>query len=302
MYDTIIIGAGPAGLSAAMYAARSGLSCAVFERRGPGGQMATAISIENYPGIASIGSGELSEAMKSHAEGAGAEYFPRAVREIIPLDGAFTVKTAREIYESRTVILALGAVRRKLGVDGEERLAGAGVSYCATCDGAFFRGKTALVVGGGDSALEDALYLAGLCSRVYLVHRREDFRASPPTVAAVKADERITLLLSRTVSKIQGEQKVEAAVLSGADGALERIETGAVFIAAGSVPDTKLAQGLVNLDDAGYILSDESCKTSLPGVFCAGDLRRKPLYQVITAAADGAVAAKGALLYLRGEA
>lgn len=296
MYDVAIIGAGPAGLSAGIYAARAGLDTLIVEGLMPGGQAATAYEIDNYAGFESIGGSELSMKMAAHAQNAGAKIEYVNIDRTV-LDGSVKKLYAGEtIIEAASVIIASGAAYKKLGVAGEERLIGTGVSYCATCDGNFFRGKNVAVIGGGNTALKDALYLSKLCSTVYIVHRRSEFRGFKTLAEKVGKIENIKLILNSTVSEISGAEKVES-ILVNNNGETDRIFVEGVFIAVGSAPRTALAVG-VKLTENGYIDAGEDCKTNIPGVYAAGDVRNKPLRQVICAVSDGAVAATAANEYL----
>ena len=299
MTDALIVGAGPAGLTAAIYILRAGLTATVFDRGFYGGQAAITPEIENYPGIERISGPDFSMQLYDQAVKLGADVrFEEAER--LTLDGKIKyVYTGKGTYQGRTLILANGVKRRKLGCPGEEELAGKGVSYCATCDGAFFKGKDVVLVGGGNTALEDALFLANHCRRVTLVHRREAFRGEKALSAAVAARPNIEVRFHCVVERIEGEGKVEGVVLRWLDtGAEEMLETAGVFIAIGYEPDNRLVQGRLPLSSDGYILADESCRTVADGVFVAGDNRTKPLRQIVTAAADGAVAAYQAAGYI----
>lgn len=291
-FDVIIIGAGPGGLSAAMYCARANLKTLVLEGSGIGGQMNLTSDIDNYPGFSGTGT-QLSENMRVQAEKSGAVFSQEKVAEIRnPAQAVKLVRTRRNEYRARNIIIATGANPRKLGADGEEQFAGAGVSYCATCDGAFFKDKTVTVVGGGNTAFEEAEYLSRLCRMVYLVHRREKFRASAGLVERVKANPKIAIRTNETVEKIQGDRVVKSVVLKHTlSSRMGVLETDAVFIAAGRIPETTLVKDIVKPDDSGYIVTDENMRTSVPGIYAVGDVRNTPLRQVITAAADGAVAA-----------
>lgn len=301
-YDTIILGGGPAGLTAALYAKRAGIEPLVLERSVCGGQMVNTPAVENYPGIPGVSGAELAMALHRQVIGLGAE-----VRQEAPvscrLDGELkTVATARGSYEAPAVIIANGAKRRPLGCPGEDRLAGRGVSYCATCDGAFFRGRDVAIVGGGNTALEDALFLSGLCSAVHLVHRREGFRGSPVLVQAAEQKENIVIHRGAVAEEILGEETVSGVRLRNVvTGETDDLSVAGVFIAIGLAPDNGAFAGQVRLDEAGYIIAGEDCRTSLPGVFAAGDTRTKAVRQIVTAAADGAVAALGAAGYVGGE-
>ena len=293
MTDLIILGAGTAGLSAAIYAVRAGLSLRLLETSLPGGQILNSPDVDNYPGIPSISGFDFVQNLTAHAAGLGVEPEFTAVSQADLAGNVKRIRTGREVLESRAVILATGASHRSLGCPGEAELRGKGVSYCATCDGAFFRGKDVAVVGGGNTALEDALFLANLCRRVYLIHRREEFRARQAAVNAVRSRENIQLVLGEQVERISGDRLVSAVTLKSG----RELPVSGVFIAVGLAPNTALFEGQLDLDN-GYIRAGEDCHTSLPGVFAAGDVRTKPLRQLITAAADGAVAAVEAGKYL----
>lgn len=297
--DLVIIGAGPAGLTAAIYGLRGGLKVVVFDKLFYGGQVAVTSEVENYPAIEKISGFVLSEKIYKQAVAQGAEIRFEEVQKV-ELEG--TVKrivTAADTYEARAVIIANGAQRRKLGCEGEERLTGNGVSYCATCDGAFFRKKEVAVIGGGNTALEDALFLSNLCSKVTLVVRGTSFRGEKPMVRAVEERENIQVLFGHTVERIIGEKTVSALVVRDKQtGEEKELTVQGVFVAIGLQPDNSLFEGQIQIDQGGYIVAGETCETSLPGVYAAGDSRTKPLRQIITAAADGAVAAYTAANYV----
>ena len=279
VYDILIIGGGPAGYTAALYGARSGFATAVLEKLSPGGQMATTSDVENYPGFPGVVDGfELGERMQEGAEKAGAETFFAEVSKVDLLADPKVVETSEGTFLGRTVILATGAHPRKLGIPQEEALVNRGVAYCATCDGNFYKDKVVVVNGGGNTAVGDALYLAKLASKVYLVHRRDTLRATPIYLQRLK-DAGVELTDVKT-----GEKRVLPA-----DG---------LFVAIGQLPESSLAAGQVATDKAGYILAGEDTKTSVPGVFAVGDVRTKAVRQIITAAADGAVAIHYAEEYL----
>lgn len=307
--DVAVVGSGPAGMTAALYAARAGLSVAVFERMGPGGQMTQTERLDNYPGFAEgVDAFELSFAMASQAERFGAE---RVSDEVVNLNVDAVKKlltcASGAQYSARAVIVATGAEPRELGVSGEAELRGRGVSYCATCDGGFFRGKVAVVVGGGNTAVGDALYLSRICEKVYVVHRRDSFRADALYLNALSELPNIELVLNSTVEAIRsttdGEvpmPHVESILVRDRNTGDERVvNTDAVFIAAGTTPRSNVLKAAgVALNEAGYAIAGESGATNVLGVFVAGDVREKPLRQVITAASDGANAATAAFEYL----
>lgn len=290
MYDVIIIGGGPAGLAAAVYAARACLHTLLLEKQPMGGgQILNTAEVDNYPGIPGANGFELGQKFADHAKRLGIE--PRT-EEVTAVDCLASVKkviTNKGTYEAANLIYAAGARHRTLGVPGEETFAGRGVSYCATCDGAFLRGKTAAVVGGGDVALEDALFLANICRNVFLIHRRDTFRGAKSLQNRVMATDNIELILDTIVEEIHGETGVtELLIRNKKEDRTSRLAVDGIFIAAGILPYTDLLKGQVELDENGYIIADESCRTNVKGVYAAGDVRTKALRQIITAAADGA--------------
>ena len=303
MYDIIIIGGGAAGLSAAIYACRGGMRTLVLESISCGGQINYTYDVDNYPGFFDNPKGEeLSQYFFKHAEKLGAEIKTENVREIQDYDKEIkTVITRRNQYQTRAIIFATGAVARKLGVEGEDAFSGLGVSYCATCDGAFFKGQTTLVVGGGNVAFEDALYLARFSSKVYLVHRNENFRANRNLVDKVKRNEKITIITNAQIEKIHGKDVVDSVTVKDTlTGRKTDIETSAVFVAIGRIPKSELAGKYVYLTNDGFIRTDREMKTDVKGIFAAGDVRDTPLRQIVTAASDGAVAAVSAINYING--
>jgi len=299
MYDTIIIGGGPAGLTAAIYAARSGMKTLLIEQMFSGGQMTSTYEIENYPGVSKTDGTTLAMAMDEQARQCGASLINASVNRLELETEIKSVHTDSGIFEAKTVILAMGASRKLLGCPGETEFTGRGVSYCATCDGGFYRGKTVAVVGGGDVALEDAIYMANLSETVYLIHRRDAFRASNVLIEKLKEHANIHLIMDTVVDEIRGKNFVESiCIRNQKTETIEERAVDGVFIAVGNQPNTKLVENKIDLDAGGYVRSGEDCRTNLPGVYAAGDLRRKPLYQIVTATADGAVAAKMAFEYL----
>lgn len=290
MYDLLIIGSGPAGLGAAIYGERAGLRLAVIDRSPiSGGQVLTTYEVDNYLGMPEISGSDISERFREHADKLGVEFIMADVKTIEDLGATKTVHTDEGDFEAKAVILATGATHAMLGVEGEMKLAGMGVSYCATCDGAFFRGRTVAVVGGGDVAVEDAIFLAGLCKKVYLIHRRDSLRAADSLQKKLLSLPNVEILWNSEVTKIQGEDMVESLVVLRKQEKKEQVlEVNGVFIAVGILPNTESFRGLVDMDEKGYIMADESCITSVPGIFAAGDIRKKALRQIITAVADGA--------------
>ena len=299
MYDIIIIGAGPAGLTAGIYARRAGKSAVIFESSGIGGQIAQAGHIENYPACPDILGIDLSNAMYEQAEKLGCDFAFDAVTGIERIDGGFNVKGEYESHEAKTVIIATGAYCRHLGVEGEERLIGRGVSYCAVCDGAFYRNKEIIVVGGGNSALEDAVYLTAYAKKVTLIHRRDEFRADKAVIEEALKNPRIQTVMNARVVEIIGEDAVSAVKVAHNDGISETVPTDGIFIAVGREPKNRAFASLISLDESGYVKADERCLTTCDGIFVAGDCRTKEIRQLTTATSDGTVAALAAVAYLK---
>lgn len=301
MYDIIIIGSGPAGLSAAIYAQRACLDTIVIEKNGiSGGQVLNTWEVDNYPGFPGVTGFELSRQFREHANKLGARVVQDEVVQVELLGNVKKVVCEEETYEARCVILASGAHHRTLEVPGEEELRGAGVSYCATCDGAFFRGRTVAVVGGGDAALEDAIFLARMCEKVYIVHRRDKLRGAKRLQERLQALENIEFVWNSETVAIEGNAQVEALRLRQTKtGEEKRLDVDGVFIAVGIAPESELYAGQLELDEQGYIRADESGQTSVPGVFAAGDVRTKALRQILTAASDGANCVASAERYLQ---
>lgn len=301
MYDIIIIGSGPAGLSAAIYAQRACLDTIVIEKNGiSGGQVLNTWEVDNYPGFPGVTGFELSRQFREHANKLGARVVQDEVVQVELSGNVKKVVCEEETYEARCVILASGAHHRTLEVPGEEELRGAGVSYCATCDGAFFRGRTVAVVGGGDAALEDAIFLARMCEKVYIVHRRDKLRGAKRLQERLQALENIEFVWNSETAAIEGDGQVEALRLRQTkNGEERRLDVDGVFIAVGIAPESELYAGQLELDEQGYIRADESGQTSVPGVFAAGDVRTKALRQILTAASDGANCVASAERYLQ---
>ncbi|MGE9923267.1 thioredoxin-disulfide reductase [Acidaminococcus fermentans] len=299
VYDILIIGGGPAGYTAALYGARSGFATAVLEKLSPGGQMATTSDVENYPGFPGVVDGfELGERMQEGAEKAGAETFFAEVSKVDLLADPKVVETSEGTFLGRTVILATGAHPRKLGIPQEEALVNRGVAYCATCDGNFYKDKVVVVNGGGNTAVGDALYLAKLASKVYLVHRRDTLRATPIYLQRLK-DAGVEIIWNSVVFGLQADKKLTGVELTDVKTGEKRVlPADGLFVAIGQLPESSLAAGQVATDKAGYIMAGEDTKTSVPGVFAVGDVRTKAVRQIITAAADGAVAIHYAEEYL----
>ena len=299
MYDIGIIGGGTAGLTAAIYGQRAGKKTVVIEHANFGGQIVSSHKVENYPAIASISGAEYSMNLLNQAMNLGAECAMEEVTGIRDEEGYKVIETKGKEYECKTVIIATGVTHRHMGMEKEIKLTGAGVSYCATCDGAFFRGKDVAVIGGGNTALQDADFLSNYCNKVYLVHRRDEFRGDNSLVETLKTRENVEFVLSATVKDIKGENMVEGLILNdkktGAE--FEKAVSG-IFVAIGQIPQNQIFADTVKLDDFGFILASEDCLTSHAGIFVAGDCRTKEVRQLTTAAADGAVAALAACKYI----
>lgn len=292
-YDVVIIGAGPAGLNAALYSARAGLKTLVLERLFAGGQAATTSEVDNFIGTGKIGGAALCMQMEKQAKSFGAEV---KYEDVLSLDTSEKkIVTKKNTYLARAVIIATGASPRKIGIDGEEKFRGRGVSYCATCDGGFFKDKTVCVLGGGDTAAEDALYLSNICKKVYVIHRRDKFRAAAKTVEKLYNNSKIEIVLNTVAEKINGGDFVNSvSVENVASGEKREISTDAVFVAAGNIPSNALFKGMIKTDENGYIIVDKNMRTDKENIYAAGDVCQKPLRQIITACADGAVAASSA--------
>ncbi len=300
IYDTAILGAGPAGISAAIYAARAKLNTLWLDKQfEQGGQVLNTYEVDNYPGMPGISGMDLGEAMAGHAAKLGIEPLRENVLSVEDAGTDKIIRTKTHEYRARTVILACGASHRKLNIPGEEELSGMGVSYCATCDGAFFKNKTAIVVGGGNMAVEDAIFLSRICKKVYLVHRREELRAERILQESLFACENVEIRWNSVVVEIQGTECVTGLKIRDVQDATESvIATDGVFIAVGILPNTDKFRNLVKLDEAGYIVAGEEGITETPGIFAAGDIRTKMLRQVVTAVADGANAVASVQNYL----
>lgn len=296
MYDIIIVGAGPAGLTSAIYARRAMKSVLVLEALSYGGQIINTLSIENYPAMPGVSGFDFATNLYNQAKDLGADIKFEKVLEI--KDGSFKkVVTSKEEYECKCVIIATGCENRKLGLPLEEELTGRGISYCATCDGNFYKGKIVAVVGGGNTALEDALYLSDIASKVYLIHRREEFRGEESTLNLLKKKGNIEFILNSNVTKLVGNEKLEKIIVNDD----KEIDVDGLFVAIGKIPENENFRKLINLDDNGYIDSSEDCHTNISGIFVAGDARRKDLRQLVTATSDGAIAANEAIKYINEE-
>lgn len=290
IHDLIIIGSGPAGLGAAVYAQRAELDTVIIEKNMmSGGQILNTYEVDNYPGLPGISGFDLGMKLREHADHLGARF---AEDEVIRLEASGEVRAVvceNDIYEAKTIIIATGADHRKLGIPGETELIGAGVSYCATCDGAFFKNKVTAVVGGGDVALEDAIFLSRMCSKVYLIHRRNELRGAKTLQNRVFAQENIEVIWDTVVDKINGEGHVSSlSLFNKVTGEHRELEVDGVFVAVGITPNSQVFKGIVDMDRQGYIVAGEDGNTSAEGIFAAGDVRTKQLRQIVTSVADGA--------------
>ncbi|MFS0647103.1 thioredoxin-disulfide reductase [Siminovitchia sp. 179-K 8D1 HS] len=300
MYDVIVAGAGPAGMTAAVYTSRANLSTLMLERGVPGGQMADTADVENYPGFDHILGPDLSAKMFEHAKKFGAEYAYGDVKEIVDEGSHKIVKAGSKEYKALSVIIATGAEYRKLGVPGEAELTGRGVSYCAVCDGAFFKDKELVVIGGGDSAVEEGAYLTRFASKVTIIHRRDQLRAQKILQQRAFANEKINFIWNHTVKQInEKDGKVGSVTLVSTETGEEReFSTDGVFVYIGMDPLTKSVENLGITNESGYIETNENMATSIPGIFAAGDVRDKLLRQIVTATGDGSIAAQSAQIYI----
>ena len=331
MYDVAIIGAGPAGMTAGIYARRANKKVLILEGKNYGGQIINTLDIENYPTAEHISGFDFATKLYEQVKKMGVEFVFARVEKIEDFDDVKEVVAGGERYRARSVIIATGLTNRKLGIAGEDELIGRGISYCATCDGAFYRGKKVAVVGGGNVALEDVLALADLVEKVYLIHRRDEFKGDEELVKRVRARENVEMVLNSVVVGVEGAglgggatgagAGVSASVSAGAGvgvsgvgagglravevenlrGEKRKIEVDGLFVAIGQMPENGSFADLIELDEAGYVLADEKCETNIPGIFVAGDNRSKEVRQLVTATADGAVAAVRAVEYLRGK-
>lgn len=298
MYDIIIIGAGPAGLTAAIYGKRALKSVLVLEAVSYGGQIINTLDIENYPVEPHISGFDFATKLYNQAKDFGAEIKFEKVTNIEDKNDYKEIITSKNTYQAKTVIIATGADNRKLGIDNEDKLVGKGVSYCATCDGNFFKNKDVAVVGGGNTALEDALYLSNVASKVYLIHRRDTFRGDPVIVEKLKLQKNIEFIYNSNVTKLLADDVLTGIEVTNNDGSIKEILISGLFVAIGKVPENENFKKLINLDESGYIIASEDCHTNIPGIFVAGDNRVKELRQLVTATSDGAIAATEAIKYL----
>ena len=297
-YDIIIIGGGPAGLTAAIYARRAGKTALVLEAKACGGQIINTPDIENYPVEAHISGYDFGVKLTEQVKALGAEIVMEKAVDIEINGEEKTVRTPKNAYTAKAVIIATGSENRKLGLANEDALTGRGVSYCATCDGNFFRRKKVAVVGGGNTALEDALYLADLADTVYLIHRRDSFRGEETTVKRLAERENVRFVYNSRVTALNADKRLRSIEVTNNDGTVTVLEVSGLFVAVGRIPENQNFAAVAELDDAGYAVAGENCRTKTPGVFVAGDNRVKDVRQLVTATADGAVAATEAVKYL----
>lgn len=300
IYDIIIIGSGPAGLCAAIYAKRAQLDMLVIEKDfSSGGQMVKTYEVDNYPGLPGMSGYDMAEAFRGHADKLGAAFVRENVKEVQTEGELKKITTNKNQYLTRTLVIAAGARHRTLGIPGEEEFSGMGVSYCATCDGAFFKDGVTAVIGGGDVAVEDAIFLSRICKKVYLIHRRDELRAAGILQESIKTIENVEIVWDTIPREIRGTDQVQSlAVENVKTGEAKELAVDGVFVAVGILPNTEEYGSLVKLNEAGYIEAGEDCASSVPGIFAAGDIRTKQLRQIVTAAADGANAVDSAQKYL----
>ena len=297
MYDIIIVGAGPAGLTAAIYARRASKKVLVLEAKNYGGQIINTLDIENYPVERHISGFDFATKLYNQAKDLGAEIIFEKVIEIKDATEKEVI-TSKNKYTSKTIILATGSENRKLGLDNEDELIGKGISYCATCDGAFYKNKDVAVVGGGNTALEDALYLSDIANKVYLIHRRDEFRGVESTLNLLKEKKNVEFIYNSNITKIISEDRLNSIEITNKDGSIKEINISGLFIAIGRIPENQNFEKIIKMDKAGYIIAGENCNTNIPGIFVAGDNRTKEVRQLVTATSDGAVSATEAIKYI----
>lgn len=298
MYDIVIVGAGPAGLTAAIYGRRASKKVLVIEAKSYGGQIINTIDIENYPVEAHISGFDFATKLYNQAKDLGTEIIFEKVVEINDNKEAKEVITTKNKYLAKSIILATGSENRKLGLDNENDLVGKGISYCATCDGAFYKNKNVAVVGGGNTALEDALYLTDIANKVYLIHRRDEFRGEDSTVNLLKKKDNIEFIYNSNITKLNAKERLESIEVTNKNGDTQKIDVDGLFVAIGRIPENENFAKLIHLDDSGYIIAGEDCNTNVSGIFVAGDNRTKEVRQLVTATSDGAIAATAAVKYI----
>jgi len=301
IYDLLILGGGPGAMTAGIYAKRSGLNVAIIEKSVPGGAVATTYEVANYPGFVKISGADLANKMFEHTTSLGVEFIWEEVSKVIPEGDVKIVETySGKTYKAKTIILAFGASVRKLGLDNERLFIGKGISYCATCDGAFFKDKVVAVFGGGNTALEDSYYLSNIAKKVYLIHRRDEFRGDDILVKQVKTKDNIELVLNSIVTKLTGDKILEEIeVTNKLTQETKNLKLDGLFVCIGRGPDTEMVAGDLKLSESGYIVTDECMRTNFDGVFAIGDIRQTPLRQIVTACSDGAIASTKAFEYIK---
>lgn len=298
MYDVIIVGAGPAGLTAAIYLCRAGKKVLVLEARSYGGSIINTLDIENYPGLFHVSGFDFADKIYNQAKDLGTEFKFEKVINIIN-EKEKKVVTSKNEYTTQAIILATGSVNRKLGLEKEEELVGRGISYCATCDGAFYKGKVVAVIGGGNTALEDALYLSDIASKVYLIHRRDEFRGDEKTVKVLKSKNNLDFIYNSNIIKLYASDRLNSIDVENSNGEITNIKIDGLFVAIGRIPENDCFKNIIDTDESGYVISNEDCKTNIDGIFVAGDNRKKDVRQLVTATGDGAIAAMEVIKYLR---
>ena len=299
MYDVLIVGAGTAGMTAGIYVQRAGKKALVLDEKGYGGQIVNTATVENYPGFVNISGTEFTERIHEQAVELGVDFKVEKVKNAKKKGEVFIVSTGDSQYEVKSVIIATGVKNRELGIPGEEKFKGSGVSFCATCDGNFFKGRDIAIIGGGNTALEDAEVMSGIANKVYLVHRRDEFRGDKLTVKRLSVKDNVEFVLNSKPVEITGGFAVDGLKVENTeDGSQKTLKVDGIFVAVGQTPDNKAFEGLVKLDSAGYVDAGEDCVTSAEGIFVAGDCRTKKVRQLTTAASDGSVAAAGAVEYI----
>lgn len=305
MYDIVIIGGGPAGITAGIYGIRSGLKTLVIEKENVGGQVINTYEIRNFPTYINLSGVDFCTKLYEQADYNGLEVKSEQVISVDLMNDVKIIKTENNVYEAKSVIIASGGVSRKLGLENEDKFIGRGISFCALCDGNFFKDKTVAIVGGGDNAMEDAMYLSSLCKKVYLINRSEQFRAQVILQNALKENmnknKNVEILYNAQVSKLYGDNLLQGIDVTFTDGSTKNLSLDGLFLAIGKIPDTKILEGQVELNKNGYIIVDRNMKTNLKGVFAGGDCTEKTVRQIITACSDGAICATCANNYIKGE-
>lgn len=298
MYDIIIIGSGPAGMTAAIYASRNNKKTLLLEANVYGGQIINTPSIENYPVEESISGYDFASKLFNQVKHLGTEIQFERVTQINNNNDFKEVITSKNTYKTKSIIIATGAKNRLLGLENEKEFVGKGISYCATCDGAFYKNKEVAIVGGGNTAFEDAIYLSNIVNKLYLIHRRKEFRSEQSLVDELKSKKNVEFILDSNITSLNGNDKLESVTVKNNDGIEKEIKVSGLFVAIGRTPENEIFKGLINMDENGYIISSEDCHTNIDGIFVSGDNRTKSLRQLVTATSDGAIAATEAIKYV----